>query len=87
MGFIYSLLMFALFEDVLFLDVLPQVPFASLSSPAVMDIRRRRRRFGKRQNMTWQRFLELNVNNIYAKVQLLTKHSSFFSFFFITFAS
>ena len=42
--YLYSLLVFALFEDGLFLAVIPQVTFASLSSPAVMDIRRLRRR-------------------------------------------
>ena len=44
MEYLHSLLVFALFEDVLFLAVKPQVTFASLSSPAVMDIRRLRRR-------------------------------------------
>ena len=44
MDYLHSLLVFALFEDVLFLAVKPQVTFASLSSPAVMDIRRLRRR-------------------------------------------
>ena len=36
--------MFALFEDVYYLAAKPQVTFASLSSPAVMNIRRLRRR-------------------------------------------
>ena len=44
MEYLHSLLVFALFEDGLFLAVKPQVTFASLSSPAVMDIRRLRRR-------------------------------------------
>ena len=35
---------FALFEDVFYLAVKPQVPFASLPPPAVMDVRCRRRR-------------------------------------------
>ena len=50
--------MFALFEDVFSLAVKPQVPFASLSPPAVMDVRRRRRRF-----------LEIDVHNMLVKVQ------------------
>ena len=58
MEYLHSLLVFALFEDVLFLAVKPQVTFASLSSPAVMDIRRLRRRL-----------LEIDVHNILAKVQ------------------
>ena len=37
--------MFALFEDVFYLSVKPQVPFASLSPPAVMDVRPLRGRF------------------------------------------
>ena len=44
MKYLYSLLVFALFEDGLFWAVKPQVTFASLSSPAVMDIRHLRRR-------------------------------------------
>ena len=46
MGYVYGLLLFALFEDVLsaFCEN-PQVTFASLSSPAVMDIRPLRGRF------------------------------------------
>ena len=44
MEYLHSLLVFALFEDVLFWAVKPQVTFALLSSPAVMDIRRLRRR-------------------------------------------
>ena len=45
-GAIKTLLMFALFEDVFvfILTAQPQVTFASLSSPAVMDVRRLWRR-------------------------------------------
>ena len=41
-----GLLVFALFEDASALFRYPQVSFASLSSPAVMDLRRLRRRLG-----------------------------------------
>ena len=62
MGSMRNLLMFALFEDVLLALLKPQVSFASLSTPAVMDIRRLRRRS-----------LEIIIHNKYEKVQFSKK--------------
>ena len=56
-----------------YIAVKPQVTFASLSSPAVMDVRRLRRRSGKRQSQARRRrLLEIDVHNILAKVQSFT---------------
>ena len=59
MGYMRNLLVFALFKDVLLAFLKPQVSFASLSTPAVMDIRRLRRRS-----------LEIIIHNKYEIVQL-----------------
>ncbi len=58
----HNFLVFALFEDVLLALLKPQVSFASLSTPAVMDIRRLRRRS-----------LEIIIHNKYEKVQFSKK--------------
>ncbi len=58
----HNFLVFALFEDVLLALLKPQVSFASLSTPAVMDIRRLRRRS-----------LEIIIHKKYEKVQFSKK--------------
>jgi hypothetical protein len=50
--------------------VKPQVTFASLSSPAVMDIRRLRRRYGKRQSRARRRLLEQEEGEHKQSVQI-----------------
>ena len=45
-----------------YLAVKPQVPFASLSSPAVMDIRRLRRRSDKRESRARRCFPKMIIN-------------------------
>ena len=58
----HNFLVFALFEDVLLALLKPQVSFASLSTPAVMDIRHLRRRS-----------LEIIIHKKYEKVQFSKK--------------
>ena len=56
-------LMFALFEDDFILFVRrPQASLPSAAQPAVMDIRRLRRRSGKRQCRARRRFSEMIIN-------------------------
>ena len=76
MEYLHRLLVFALFllwqatkssaRTLCYLAVKPQVTFASLSSPAVMDVRRRRRRL---LEMDVHDMLEIDVHNMLVKVQ------------------
>ena len=69
--------MFALFEDDLPSFMRPQASLPSAAQPAVMDIRRLRRRSGKRQNRTRRRSLEINAHNIHKKLSTISFHHFF----------